>query len=414
MGRWVGAKRPLFTLICAYAFLPSGAFAVTTARTSSSAGGWVGTWSAAPEGERKVAAVSAATTYRQIVHISVGGNTVRVIFTNEFGVQPLTIGAANIADRTTGDSIDVSTARTLTFGGQPHVTLPAGTMMLSDPVDMKLVPLSDIVISLFIPAQPIRQATVHSYALQTNYKSPGNVVSAETLPSASTTGEYFFVRGVDVMSDTPAAVVALGDSITDGAASDTNKNGRWPNVLATRLQADPSLSGIGVLNAGLNGNRLLHNDDEFGDSALKRLDRDVLTQAGTKYLIVLEGINDIGHILKPSIDDPAETAQSIIRALQQIAARARAQGVKVIGGTILPYENCKYASAEGEKIRQAVNEWIRSTKDFDAVADFDKVVRDPTHLSRLLPAYDSGDHLHPNADGLRAMANSISLSFFAH
>ncbi len=287
-------------------------------------------------------------------------------------------------------------------------------MMLSDPIEMTLVPLSDIVISVFIPAQPIRQATVHSYALQTNYKSPGNVVSAETLPSASTTGEYFFVRGVDVTSDAPVAVVALGDSITDGAASDTNKNGRWPNVLATRLQADPSLSGIGVLNAGLNGNRLLHNDDEFGDSALKRLDRDVLTQAGTKYLIVLEGINDIGHVLKPSIDDPAATAESIIRALQQVAVRARSQGIKVIGGTILPYDNCKYASAEGEKMRQAVNEWIRTTKDFDAVADFDKVVRDPTHLSRLLPAYESGDHLHPNTDGLRAMANSIPLSFFAH
>ena len=414
MPRWLGAKHPLFILICAYAFLAPSAFAVTPARTSTSASGWVGTWSAAPEGERNAAAVSAATTYRQIVHISVGGNTVRVIFTNEFGLQPLTIGAANIALRTKDSAIDVSTARMLTFGGQPLATLPAGSMMLSDPIEMTLVPLSDIVISVFVPAQPMRQATVHSYALQTNYKSPGNVVSAETLPPVSTTGEYFFVRGVDVTSDVPAAVVALGDSITDGAASDPNKNGRWPNVLAARLQADPSLSRLGVLNAGLNGNRLLHNDDEFGDSALKRLDRDVLTQAGTKYLIVLEGINDIGHVLKPSIDDPAETAQSIIRALQQIAVRARSQGIKVIGGTILPYENCKYASAEGEKMRQAVNEWIRTTKDFDAVADFDKVVRDPTHPSRLLPAYDSGDHLHPNADGLRAMANSIPLSFFAH
>jgi lysophospholipase L1-like esterase len=227
-------------------------------------------------------------------------------------------------------------------------------------------------------------------------------------------GEYFFVRGVDVMSDTPAAVVALGDSITDGAASDANMNGRWPNVLAARLQADAALSGIGVLNAGLNGNRLLHNEDEFGDSALKRLDRDVLTQAGARYLIVLEGINDIGHIVKPSLDDPAETAQSIIRALQQIAARARSQGIKVIGGTILPYESCKYASADGEKMRQAVNEWIRSAKDLDAVVDFDEVVRDPVHPGRLLPAYDSGDHLHPNANGLRAMANSIPLSLFAH
>jgi lysophospholipase L1-like esterase len=287
-------------------------------------------------------------------------------------------------------------------------------MMLSDPVDMSLAPLSDVVISLFVPSQPMHLSTVHSYALQTNYRSPGNVVSNETLTAASTTAEYFFVRGVDVMSEAPATVVTLGDSITDGAASDANTNGRWPNVLAARLHSDTALSGIGVLNAGLNGNRLLHNEDEFGDSALKRLDRDVLTQAGARYLIVLEGINDIGHIVKPSLDDPAETAQSIIRALQQIAARARSQGIKVIGGTILPYESCKYASADGEKMRQAVNEWIRSAKDLDAVVDFDEVVRDPVHPGRLLPAYDSGDHLHPNANGLRAMANSIPLSLFAH
>jgi lysophospholipase L1-like esterase len=348
------------------------------------------------------------------MHISVGGNTVRVIFTNEFGTQPLIIGPANIALRTKGSAIDLSSVKALTFGGQRLVTLPAGSMMLSDPVNITLPPLSDVAISLFVPAQPMHSSTVHSYALQTNYKSPGNVVSTQTPTAASTTGEYFFVRGVDVVSDAPVSVVTLGDSITDGAASDTNMNGRWPNVLAARLHAEAALSGVGVLNAGLNGNRLLHNDDEFGDSALKRLDRDVLTQAGARYLIVLEGINDIGHIVDPSVDDPAETAQSITRALQQIAARARSQGITVIGGTILPYENCKYASADGEKMRQAVNDWIRSSRDFDAIVDFDKIVRDPVHPDRLLPAYDSGDHLHPNADGLRAMANGIPLNLFAH
>jgi lysophospholipase L1-like esterase len=414
MSARVHTRRPLFILIFTCTFLTSGAFAFAATRTSSAAGAWVGTWAAAPEGEQNTAAVSAATTYRQIMHISVGGSTVRVIFTNEFGMQPLTIGAANIAVRRKGSTINLSSAKTLTFGGQSLVTVPAGSMMLSDPVDMKLEPLSDVAVSLFVPAQPMQRSTVHSYALQTNYKSPGDVVSIQTLTAASTTGGYFFVRGIDVMSDAPSAVVTLGDSITDGAASDTDLNGRWPNVLAARLQADRALSRIGVLNAGLNGNRLLHNDDEFGDSALRRLDRDVLTKAGAKYLIVLEGINDIGHIVKPSVDDPPETAQSIIRALQQIAARGRSQGIKVIGGTILPYENCKYASVEGEQMRQAVNEWIRSSKDFDALVDFDKVMRDPVHMGRLLPLYDSGDHLHPNADGLRAMANSIPLSLFAH
>jgi len=348
------------------------------------------------------------------MHISVGGSTVRVIFTNEFGTQPLLIGAASIARRRKGSAIDTSSTKTLTFGGQSVAIVPAGSMMLSDPVDIALRPLSDVAVSVFVPAQPLSQSTVHSYALQTNYKAPGNVVNAGILSTASTTGEYFFLRGIDVMSDAPSAIITLGDSITDGAASETDMNGRWPNVLAARLRADPALSGIGVLNAGLNGNRLLHNDDEFGDSALKRLDRDVLTQAGAKYLIVLEGINDIGHIVNSSVGDPPETAQSIIRALGQIATRARSQGIKVIAGTILPYENCKYASVEGETMRQAVNMWIRSSKDFDAVIDFDKVTRDPAHMGRLLPAYDSGDHLHPNTEGLRALANSIPLSLFVH
>ena len=414
MGAWERAKRPLFVLLCAYTFLTSDAFALTSAKASPPVGVWVGTWAAAPEGERNATAMSAPTTYRQIMHISVGGSTVRVIFTNEFGTQPLLIGAASIARRRKGSAIDTSSTKTLTFGGQSVAIVPAGSMMLSDPVDIALRPLSDVAVSVFVPAQPLSQSTVHSYALQTNYKAPGNVVNAGILSTASTTGEYFFLRGIDVMSDAPSAIITLGDSITDGAASETDMNGRWPNVLAARLRADPALSGIGVLNAGLNGNRLLHNDDEFGDSALKRLDRDVLTQAGAKYLIVLEGINDIGHIVNSSVGDPPETAQSIIRALGQIATRARSQGIKVIAGTILPYENCKYASVEGETMRQAVNMWIRSSKDFDAVIDFDKVTRDPAHMGRLLPAYDSGDHLHPNTEGLRALANSIPLSLFVH
>lgn len=339
MGTWVRAKVPLFIVICACAFSASGAFARTSTRISGAAGAWVGTWAAAPEGERNTAAVSAATTYREIMHLSVGGRTVRIIFTNEFGTQPLTIGSTTIARRTKGSGIDLSSLKALTFGGERLVTLPAGSMMLSDPVEMALEPLSDVVISMFVPAQPMHLSTVHAYALQTNYRSPGNVVSNEILTTASTTPEYFFVRGIDVMSDAPAAVVTLGDSITDGAASDANMNARWPNLLAGRLHADAALSGIGVLNAGLNGNRLLHNEDEFGDSALKRLDRDVLTQAGAKHLIVLEGINDIGHNVSASVDDPAVTAQNIILALQQIAASARSQRIAVIGATILPYEN---------------------------------------------------------------------------
>lgn len=375
---------------------------------------WTGTWSAAPEGERNAAANSAGITYRQIVHVSVGGSTLRIIVTNEFGAQALTIGAAAVALPAKGSATVGSSSKSVTFGGQTSVTLPAGASMWSDPVEFALAPLSDLAVSLFVPAQPLSRSTVHSYALQTNYTFPGNGVKDANPVGAAAFGEYAFLRGVEVRSDAPAAVVTLGDSITDGAASAKDTNGRWPDVLARRLQGDPTHRGMAVLNAGLNGNRLLHDDDEFGDSALKRLDRDVLAQAGVRYLIVFEGINDIGHIVKPSADDPADSAQNLIRALQQIVLRAHTHGIKVIGATILPYENCKYASARGEAMRQAVNEWIRGSGTFDAVADFDKVLRDPAHPARLLDRFDSGDHLHPNAAGLAALANSIDLGMFSH
>jgi lysophospholipase L1-like esterase len=252
--------------------------------------------------------------------------------------------------------------------------------------------------------------------LQTNYQVAGNVVGEKTLTTPTETPSWYFLKGVEVEADATntaaGAVVALGDSITDGAASKANTNGRWPDVLARSIQANKALAGIGVLNAGINGNRLLH-DGESDESALRRLDRDVLAQAGIKYLIVLEGINDIGHNVSATPSDPAVTAQELIGALQQIAVRAHAHGIRVIGATILPYENCKYASPDGEKIREEVNKWIRNSHSFDGVADFDKVIRDPSHPSRFLDVYDSGDHLHPNAAGLRAMGESIDLSLLA-
>jgi lysophospholipase L1-like esterase len=375
---------------------------------------WVGTWAASPEAQPNAAVMSsgAGSTYREIVHISTGGAAARVVVTNEFGLEPLTIGAARIALSSGNSAIEPSTAKILTFGGQTTVTLPAGTMMVSDPVKLKISPLADIAVSLFVPSQPIKQVTVHSYALQTNYVATGNVVDAKILVAPTEVASWYFIRRVEVKAEEEStaggAIVALGDSITDGAASAPNTNGRWPDVLARRIQADKTMSGMGVLNAGINGNRLLHDGD--GESALRRLDRDVLTQAGVKYLIVLEGINDIGHIIKAAATDPAETAQSLIRALEQIATRAHMRGIKVIGATITPYESCKYASPEGEVMREAVNDWIRTSKSLDGVADFEKVVRDPAHPTRFLPAYDSGDHLHPNAAGLRAMGDAINLS----
>jgi lysophospholipase L1-like esterase len=398
-------------LLCAYGVSPV-LFAATPGDQ------WIGTWAASPQAEPNEAAsaVGNGTTYREIVHISAGGAAVRIVVTNEFGLEPLTIGAAQIALSAGGDAIELPTAKTLTFGDQASVTIPAGALMVSDPVSMKLPALANVAVSLFLPAQPIRQESVHPYALQTNYQVAGNVVGEKTLTSPTETPSWYFLKGVEVEADATntaaGAVVALGDSITDGAASKANTNGRWPDVLARSIQANKALAGIGVLNAGINGNRLLH-DGESDESALRRLDRDVLAQAGIKYAIVLEGINDIGHNVSATPGDPAVTAQELIGALQQIAVRAHAHGIRVIGATILPYENCKYASPDGEKIREEVNKWIRNSHSFDGVADFDKVIRDPSHPSRFLDVYDSGDHLHPNAAGLRAMGESIDLSLLA-
>jgi lysophospholipase L1-like esterase len=381
-------------------------------------GRWIGTWAASLEAQPNKAALSDSngTTYREIVHISTGGASVRILLTNEFGLEPLTIDAARVALSAGGSAIELPTAKALSFGGQSSVTLPAGTMVISDPVELQLPALADVAVSLFIPAQKITQSTVHSYALQTNYMATGNVVDARVMVAPVEVSSWHFIKAVEVGANAGStvggAIVTLGDSITDGAASLPNTNGRWPDVLARRIQADKTLSEVGVLNAGINGNRLLR-DGDGAVSALRRLDRDVLTQAGVTYLIVLEGINDIGHIVTASQGDPADTAQSLIRAIQQIALRARTHGIKVIGATITPYENCKYASPEGEKMREAVNDWIRTSKELDGVVDFEKIVRDPVHPTRFLPAYDSGDHLHPNAAGLRAMGEGVDLSLLA-
>lgn len=394
-------------------------FALTCASYAATPHGeqWIGTWAASPEAQPNTAGLPGkdGTTYREIVHISAGGIEVRIVLTNEFGAEPLTIGAAQIAISAGGNAVELPTAKMLTFSGQASVTIPKGSMMVSDPVELNVPAMANVAVSLFVPSQLVSQATVHSYALQTNYMTTGNVVGAGTLPAATEIPSWYFLKSVDVKPDvqdgSAGAVVTLGDSITDGAASDANTNGRWPDDLARRIQADKSLSTLGVLNAGINGNRLLH-DGDGDESALRRLDRDVIAQAGIKYLIVLEGINDIGHNVSATPTNPAVTAQDLIGALEQIAVRAHAHGIKVVGATILPYENCKYASPQGEKIRESVNHWIRTTQDLDGFADFDKIVRDPTHPARMLALYDSGDHLHPNAAGLRAMAQGIDLSLF--
>ena len=351
------------------------------------------------------------TTFREIVHVSIGGPMVRVIFTNEFGTEPLTIGAAHVAVSQGGSAINLVTAGGLTFGGHISVTIPPGALAVSDPANMNLPAAADLAISLFLPAQPMKFASVHGFADQTSYTSPGNVVGAKTLEAPTEIAAWPFVKGVDVkVPAASAAIVTFGDSITDGALSTKNANARWPDVLARRLQADKKTAGLGVLNEGIGGKRILH--DVSGPSALARFDRDVIAQAGVKYVIMLEAINDIGHSQDPVKPYDVITADDLILGFTQLAERAHTHGIKFYAATILPYGGAKYASPSGEVMRQAVNKWIRTTNLIDGFVDFEKAVQDPANPTAYLPAYDSGDHLHPKDAGYKAMGDSIDLKLF--
>jgi lysophospholipase L1-like esterase len=374
---------------------------------------WVGTWAtspvALPNPDAKYGA--ADTTYREIVHISIGGNSARVILTNEFGLEPLTINSAYIAVRTSGSAIDLPTARPLTFGGHSSLVIPPGAMVVSDAAALRLPAFADVAVSLSVPTQTITQVTHHSFANQTSYSAPGNVTGAQTLENASIITNWPFLKGIDVRSNgDSAAIVAFGDSITDGARSTKDANQRWPDILAHRLQANKKTKNLGVLNEGIGGNRILH--DVTGPSALARFDRDVLAQAGVKYLVILESINDIGHATDPVNPDDVVSADDLISGLSQLAARAHTHGVKVYGATLTPYVGAKYSSPAGEQMRQTVNHWIRTTNELDGFIEFDKATQDPSKPEVFSAMADGGDHLHPSDAGYKAMADAIDLSLF--
>jgi lysophospholipase L1-like esterase len=373
---------------------------------------WVGTWAASPLAEPNTPAYgSADTTLREIVHISLGGSSVRIIVSNEFGIDSLTIGAAQIALSTGASDIDTTASSTLTFSGRPSITIPSGALAVSDPVSLSVPAFANLAVSLFIPAQTIRQLSIHGLASQIGYKAPGNLVTEKTFSSPETIDSWPFLKGVDVMaSGKSASIVALGDSITDGAHSTRGANARWPDFLARRLQANKKTAQLGVLNEGINGNRILH--DGWGPNALSRFDRDVLAQAGVKYLIILESINDIGAAQNPVNPHDVVTADDLIAGLTQLAVRAHTHGIKVFGATLTPYVGAGYASPAGEKMREAVNQWIRNTNQFDGVIDFDKVTRDPSNPETFSPLAGSPDHLHPGDSGYKLMGDSIDMKLF--
>jgi lysophospholipase L1-like esterase len=374
---------------------------------------WVGTWATAPmlaEGGFHVHPF-AAITLREIAHISTGGDQLRIRFTNEFGLDPLTIDSAHVAISLGGSKIKDGTDHPLTFGGAASAVVPPGSVMYSDPVPLAVAPLSDVAVSFYLPSQVMRGETYHSFADQDNFTANGDQTAANELTQAANLPSWYFFDGIDVpVVEGSRAIVTLGDSITDGAHSALNANVRWPDVLAARLQQDHGLNHVGVLNEGIGGNRVLN--DTTGPSALARLDRDVLSQSGVRYVIVLESINDIGRLARLSAPEDDVTAQRLEQGLKQIADTAHEHGIKAFGATITPYGGAGYSSDKGEQIREDVNNWIRTSGAFDGVVDFDKLTQDPQNPTHFNPLYDSGDHLHPSDAGYKAMGDSIDLKLF--
>jgi lysophospholipase L1-like esterase len=375
---------------------------------------WVGTWATSPfDGDpwHEIPTL-VDSTLREIVHTSIAGKALRVRFTNEFGTEPLRIDAATIGLSTGVSGVDTASLHDLTFGGSPSIVIPPGAEALTDPVAMATPAFTNLAISLYLPLQQISDVSVHSSAQQDNFIAPGNHVRDASLASPVLTGSWYFLKGVDVEPTNAhaAAVVAFGDSITDGALSTENANHRWPDYLAARLQTNPATANLAVLDEGIGGNCILIHC--VAQNSLARFDRDVLSQAGVKYVILLEGINDIGRLHEPNQPNYKLTAEDLEQGLGQLVARAHEHGIKVIGATLTPYKGAGYFTEKGEQIRQAVNHWILTSGIFDGTVDFDKATGDPANPLTFATQFDSGDHLHPRDAGYDAMAGAIDLGLF--
>ncbi len=413
-----------FIFFASFGFLIYSGFLLSRPLTAASAAPqiWVATWTASqqiPEPQNALPLEDLRdATVRQIFHLSIGGYGLRVHLSNAFGTEPLRFTSVHIARplSTSSPAIDPASDRPLTFAGKFDVVVPPGAEFISDSVIQEVPPISDLAVTFHLDAPPSRESS-HPGSRATTYYVHGDATGAATLTEPKHVDHWFQVSEIDVQAPPEAGtIVVLGDSITDGHGATTNGNDRWTDVLAARLQASPGgTRNIGVSNQGIGGNHLL--TDGLGPNALSRFDRDVLAPAGVRWLIVFEGVNDLGGLARTSEVPPADHAamvERVIAAYQQIIDRAHAHNLRVLGATITPYVGSDYyhPSPTSEADRQTVNQWIRTPGHFDAVLDFDAIVRDPAHPDQLLPAYDSGDHLHPSPTGYKAMADSIPLTAF--
>jgi lysophospholipase L1-like esterase len=418
-------RRPRLLLIAATGALLAAAAGLagpgSHARAAASTSRWVATWGTSPMAPTTLDANPAVAgfsgqTVRNIIYTSVGGSQIRIRLSNTFGTTPLQVGLVSVGAAATGAQLVSGSRRAVTFGGSRSVTIKPGATVASDPVAFRAAPLERLAVSLYLPTAT-GPATYHLQAIQTNYLAAGEHAGDTSSAAFTTTAtSWYFLAGVDVLEASPAAgaVVALGDSITDGVGSKTSANDRWTDYLARRVDARYGKKALAVVNAGIGGNRLLNASPCYGPSALTRLNRDVLAQPGVKAVILLEGVNDIGFSQQANAGcrtpNTAVTVAQIIAADKKIIAAAHARGLKVFGATITPFRGYETWSAAAEAKRVAVNDWIRTGKAFDGVIDFAKAVRDPADSQYLSPTFDSGDKVHPNDPGYAAMAKAVNLT----
>lgn len=388
-----------------------------TAAPAPAAPAWVTTWGGSAMSPSALASGVQTLdnqTVRNIVYTNAGGSQLRLRLSNAFGDRPVTVAAATVARQLRDAAADPATVHRVTFGGHPSVRIPTGGTVVSDPVPMAVPALANLAVSLFVP-DFTGPATYHQDPQQTNYLAAGDATgTAAADPFGQTLGTWFLLDAVQVRGPARSAVVAFGDSITDGAQGQTSANTRWPNYLARRLAARFGPAAPSVVDEGISGNRILNDSVCFGVKATDRLDRDVLSQPGARAVILLEGINDLGFSQEPdsgcTTPNTEVSTDQLIAGYRQIVARVHARGLKIFGGTLMPAEGFSYWNAAAEQKRQVVNAWMRTSRAFDGVIDFDRLVHYPGHPDLLDPKYDSGDHLHPNDGGYQAMADLIDLA----